>query len=467
VDPIVASRQVGFTHNISFDTYHGFSQQYPVDFEVFMRAADVAGLESILYHQRRYPAKAPFVAISLNRFVTKAEHDQPLPLLPPGSRRAEPGEWRPDGTEDLQDGEALHRLLFEGGDLRSPRSWCGNSTGILLDHVLRALSERIARIREGAAPPTLTLMDYGTGTGMALVELLKACKEVGILGQLEELNVEFVIYALDIPSGWFAKSHQLLRDCPYVRFYSLHDERGAFRPLSQIIPARSVDVAILCWVFHLIPARACARVCGWLADVMVDGGRMIWNAPDIGPPLASSVLFHEANRRLRRRLLEVLDNPAMLTQTISRPAARVGATWRPPPVVEASGSDVDALAAALANTAATLSPAARANISRGAEQQVLPVPNEIEGVARALEPFFEGTTFARTFEMRLRDAIDLALVPSNQRIAREIADPDLRRRLIVLLLSRDVLPAIAEGPARTGFGFNVFWVFGEHTRRKR
>jgi hypothetical protein len=66
VDPRIASRHAGETHNIVFDTYHGFSLQYPIDFETFMEAAWTAGLDPVLYHQKRYPSRRPFVSISNN-----------------------------------------------------------------------------------------------------------------------------------------------------------------------------------------------------------------------------------------------------------------------------------------------------------------------------------------------------------------------------------------------------------------
>ena len=62
---------------MTFDTYHGLSKQYVVDFEVFMRCAQRAGLEVSPRHQRRYPTKLPFVAISLNRLVVRAPPDAP------------------------------------------------------------------------------------------------------------------------------------------------------------------------------------------------------------------------------------------------------------------------------------------------------------------------------------------------------------------------------------------------------
>ena len=37
VDPEIASKMLGKTHATAFDTYHGYSNQYPVDFEAFIK----------------------------------------------------------------------------------------------------------------------------------------------------------------------------------------------------------------------------------------------------------------------------------------------------------------------------------------------------------------------------------------------------------------------------------------------
>ena len=77
VDPEIACRYIGRTHATAFDTYHGYSNQYPVDFEPFMLLAEEAGFRSVIYQQQIYPSKLPFVAISLNRFRA----DRPLPQV--------------------------------------------------------------------------------------------------------------------------------------------------------------------------------------------------------------------------------------------------------------------------------------------------------------------------------------------------------------------------------------------------
>ena len=95
VDPTIAAKYSGKIHATAFDTYHGYSNQYPVDFEPFMAAAEEAGLSPILYQQRIHPSRLPFVAISINHF--KLMDPTWLVRLGTLSQPTESG-WQPDGT---------------------------------------------------------------------------------------------------------------------------------------------------------------------------------------------------------------------------------------------------------------------------------------------------------------------------------------------------------------------------------
>ncbi len=445
VDPRIASRHIGELHNISFDAYHGFSQQYPVDFEVFMQAVRTAGLEPVLYHHRRYPYRKPFVAISLTRFVARAEAN-PLPA----ARR--PGEWRPDGSEDLCDGETLHRLLYHDGDIRRPRSWSAYSTGVLLHRAVPFLDQRVDDIRKGRRPPVIAVMDYGTGTGMFAIELLKACEEARILRQIEDLHIDLEIHLLDIPSGWFAKGYALLKECPHVRFFSIRESSGHFAPLSRLVGRRTIDLAISSMVFHLIPAHALSGVFEGLAEVLKNDGRLLWNAPDLAPPLPTSALFHEPNRRLRRHALEAIEDGTRLLAVLGGLPKKERRSYADLP-------------AQLAKARAELTPEKRAVAERFACRQVLATPTTADFIEGELRRVFHGEIFFKTFEMRTTESLDAILVPANQRCLAEIEDLEVRRRLTRLLMMHEVLPSMTHAPAGTSHGFNVHWTFGDLTPR--
>ena len=221
VEPRIAARHVAQLHSIAFDTYHGYSNQYCVEFEVFMRAAAKAARASS-HHQLRYPSRLPFVAISLNRFMVKTDED-PIATTAQSVAPAREGEWSPTGLEDMADGEALHRFLYIGGDLNEPRRWASGSTGVLVRLVLDALFERIEAVRRGEHEPSIRLVDYGTGTGFATIELIKAGRERGLFAALDSAGIDFQVHLMDLPSGWFAKGYELLRSQPFTHFHSLRD----------------------------------------------------------------------------------------------------------------------------------------------------------------------------------------------------------------------------------------------------
>ncbi len=449
VEPRVASRHLGDTHSVSFDAYHGLSHQYPVDFARFMQAARTAGLEPVLSQHRRYPTRRPFVAISLNRFRAVTD-DAVVPAGPPPPRGAH--EWQPAPDGDLQDGEALHRLLYEGGDLRRPRGWCGYPTGVLVGMALDGLARRVDEIENGRRPRRVAVMDYGSGTGLLAIELLKGCRERGLLARMERLGVTFELWLLDIPSGWFAKGHALLRECRYTRFVALTDRTGGFRPLDHVMAAASVDLAMASMVLHLVPPRALPTVFEGIARVVKPDGRFIWNAPDLGPPLPASVPFHEPNRRLRRRALQMLGDPAGLGPLL----AALPAPER---------REFEGLTAAVAGAVGRLSPEDRRRAEREADRQILPHPTSTALVERGLRTFFEGGVSMKAFEMTAQDALDAILVPANQRYLAELGDRAVRETLLRLLMTHDVLPALLGGPAATATGFNVCWTFGDFVPR--
>ncbi|MGH8553515.1 MAG: hypothetical protein ACRERS_09495, partial [Methylococcales bacterium] len=145
IEPEIASRLLGNTHATAFDTYHGYSNQYPVDFEAFIRQSERAGLRNVIHRQMLYPSRLPFVAISLNHFKTEANIHSDSRLVRERPR-FDDFEWIPDGSEDLEDGNALHELLYQHGDLGLPRRWSCYATGLLVARLLASIEKRLAQI---------------------------------------------------------------------------------------------------------------------------------------------------------------------------------------------------------------------------------------------------------------------------------------------------------------------------------
>ncbi len=417
VAPGVVARNLGALHGIAFDAHQAYSKQYPVDHPAFVRCCQAAGLGAAGRWEHRYPSSRPFVAVSLNRLFV-AETESPLPGTERrGALRADT--WRPGPDVDLEDGQALHEILFQDGDIRFPAPWCSIPTGFVVAATLAAIEARLEQVGEGDA---IRVLDYGAGTGTATIELLKACRERGIEQRLARAGVELELHLADIPAGWFAQGHELLRECAWTRFHSLRAKGGGFRPLREVTGGATMDAVMANMVFHLIPPKALERTVDELASVLAPGGRLLWSSPDLGPPGPGSVLLHDPNRALRERWLERLDR---------------------------EGFDEKA----------------RRRAQERAERRILPQPLAADVVA-ALERRFAGEPELGAYEMLGEDIVRGLLVPSNQaEYLAEIEDREERERTIRELMLEEVIPTLQESGAGTSLGLNLHWTMGAFAKR--
>ena len=439
VDPAIAQKHLGATHSVAFDAYHGYSHQYPVEHSAFQACCQLAGLRFVSEWERHYPVSRPFVAVTLSRMLPVAPGTSPLAVRGPVERA---DTWQPSPETDLTDGEALHELLYTGGDLNHPRSWCSAPTGYVVARALAAVQARLAHARAG---DVIRVLDYGAGTGLATIEFLKGCRERRIDGQLERLGATLEVHLVDLPSSWFAFGYQLLRDCPWTHVHSLSSAERRFRPMREVTGDRAMDVVMANMVFHLVRPRALESMATELASVTARGGTLIWSAPDIGPAGPYAVLFHDANRALRRRWLEFLD-------------------------AGASGEDLfadEALRDETRRIRDGLNDMARTDARARANRRVLPEPNIAADVFGALADAFDGPSELRTetHELLVQDIIDTLLVPSNQgEYLPEIGDARVREAVVRELMLKEVLPVLRSQEAGTAGGLNVQWTLGTHTR---
>jgi SAM-dependent methyltransferase len=342
--------------------------------------------------------------------------------------------WQPPADADLEDGRALHEIIFRRGDIRFPTNWCAGPTGYVVRHALEAIEARLEAVEEGGA---IRVLDYGAGTGTATIELLKACRERRLDRLAETRGVAIEVHLVDLPSSWYAKGYELLRDCAWTRFHSLRGEDG-FRSLEEVLNGTGIDVAMANMVFHLIPAKALQRTMEGLAGALVPGGRLLWSAPDLGPAGREAVLLHDPNRALRERWLQLLGGADTSSSTVAE-AVRVAR----------EELDEEALREA----------------QDRADRRIRPRPLAAEVIAE-LETRFVGETEVATYEMLGEDMVRGLLVPSNQaEFLPEIADRDRREAVIRELMLDDVLPKLRQGPAATGLGLNFQWTLGSYERR--
>lgn len=430
-DPQIVARNLGSMHGLAFDAHQAYSKQYPVDHPAFLECCRSGGLEPVSHAEIRYPGTRPFVAISLNRLL--AASLEPLPAIEPGAPRHDT--WRPPVGVDLEDGRALHGIIFRHGDIRFPASWCAAPTGFVVGRALGEIETRIDSLEGGG---TVRVLDYGAGTGTATIELLKACRERRIAERLEAAGAALELHLVDLPSSWYAQGYELLRDCAWTRFHSLRGENG-FRALGEVLKGVEIDVAMANMVFHLIPDRALARTMDGLAGVLGPDGLLAWSAPDLGPASPGSVLLHDPNRALRERWVELLRGEAE------------------------PGSET--VAGAVRQARKELDEEGLQRAQDRADRRIRPRPLAAE-VAAAMASRFEGELELATYEMVGEDIVRGLLVPSNQaEFLPELADRPLREAVITELMRNEVIPKLRQGPAATGLGLNFHWTLGAHRRR--
>ena len=431
VSPPVTARHLGALHSIAFDAYSGYSGQYPVERPAFIAAARRAGLRQAATGERRYPTTRPFVAVSLNHLLG----DRSGPMIARGDIDAPRRDtWSPKPGTDLRDGRGLHEPVFDHGDLRHPRLWASASTSVLVTQTMDTLEARVETLAPGEV---LRVADYGTGTALAAIELLKACRERGFEQRLARRGVGFEIHLIDIPSSWFAQGHALVQESSWTQCHSLIGADGRFRPLTEVTGGVRMDVVMSSMVFHLIPPRALERVAESLAGITAKGGRLLWNAPDLGVPGPYAVPFHHPNRMVRAHWKQLLLGEIEPSSPIQRDA--IAAARR-----RAERDGVELIDDFRAN------------------KRILPQPHKGEDVGNALRGHFVGEVTTQTHEIVVRETLDTLLVPSNQEeYLPEIEDFALRSALIEELMLEEVIPVLHDGPAGTYGGYNVHWTFGD------
>ncbi len=429
VPPAVAARRQGALHSIAFDAYHGYSRQYPVERGAYVEAVRRAGLRPAAAGGRCYPSSRPFVAVSLN--VLRSARDIAFGTSgAPGSIGAAPrGETRSDGA-------ALHRLLYRDGDIRHVRPWCAPATQALVGRAMSLLEAKVEGLPDGGV---LRVCDYGTGTGLAAIELCKAMGERHFPAKLAARRGALELICLDIESDWFNQGREHLKGLDGVEFHALTDPQGRFRPLAEVLQGRAVDVVLSSMVFHLIRPAALMRLADGLSMVLAPDGVLLWNAPDIGPATPWSILFHDPNRALRARW-EAMLRGAVPPATPSQRDALAQA-----PRDDDGGRRIDTLRAG---------------------RRIMKMPNDADEVHAILARRLDGRIASSAHEMTAAEVAAVLHVPANHReYLPEIGMDALRLQVIDELMSNHILPGLLQGPAGTGLGLSVHWTSGAYHRR--
>lgn len=423
VAPRVARRFTGRSQSVALDALRCLTHRYPVGHDRWLQCCRAAGLESVPYQSRRDPAGQPFVSVSFNRLLPVTECIAPhLPAGPlPEAGTALP----PD------DGRGLHELLFTAGDTRRPRPWAADPTGWIIAQALRTIERRIAT---GAPGQVIRVLDYGAGTGLCAVELLKALAERRTDRRVTEAGMSFELHLVDIRTPWFDYGERLLSGHPSTRFHDLRDPEGRFRTMVEIMGQDQVDMVLASMVFHLIQPRALTKVAADLARLIAPGGTLLWSAPDVGPTGPEAFLFHDANRAIRRSVLT-------------------------PPIAPTLPGTTRAAVARIHEVHS-------AETEKRAGRRILPTPNHVDVLAKIFDIHFIGNVYQQNFEILPDELLDTLLVPSNaEEYFPELPDRAAREEVIRAYWAR-VVSRLRELPGGTATGLSLRWTFGKHSPRE-
>jgi len=419
--PRTTRSNLGYSHNLAFDAYHGYSHQYPVEHMAWLNCCRRAGFESNWFNSRRYPVGRPFVSASLTHFTKSKQLPSPNKCSPYFERHA----WIPDSELSREDGAKLHDLLFEDGDTGKPRFWCAPACAWLVSRAIEVVETRL----NSGGRDQVVILDYGAGTGLATIELLKAMEAQGIAQRCRDADLAVEIHLVDFPHSWYAQGFDLLSSNNVTRFHSLRLPNGDFDSLSKMVGERSADIVMANMVLHLVRPSGIRRLARDIQEVLTPTGKFIWTAPDLGPPRDGSVLFHDPNRMMRKKWLDILHNSS-----------------------SPSPGGIDKLSARNLLTQTSIM---RAN------RRILRQPNSFEEVVRALEGALRGRAWRRFFEIEQRDVVNTMMVPSNHsEYLSECEDCDKRVQLVEYLMEM-VFEDLSDNPARTEAGLMIDWTLGE------
>lgn len=353
--------------------------------------------------------------------------------------------WTPSRLENLEDGNSLHHLLYGKSELASPRAWCRETTDLMLDKAVLDLQDRLEERLITKKP--IHIVDFGSGTGFAVIELIKKLELIDFLKKCSENNIKINLFLLDFPHSWFAKGYQLLRNYPFIKFYSLKDlQTGKILSLRDLFIEQSIDILIASMVFHLLPFKTLSDVIQDFAFVLKKNGLLLWNSPDIAPILPGSELLHNPNRLLRKMILNLLKNELQHS------------------IISKISSIDEKLLNRIRQLGNHLTKEEFEEGSALAKLQILEIPTSHDTIGRLLSLSFYGNITFTNAPMTEQDSLDLISVPSNHRhYLFEIKDEKVRLNIIQLLMPHFILPHFYSDKHHRQF--NLLWTLGEFKRK--
>lgn len=330
------------------------------------------------------------------------------------------------------DADALDDMLYLDESRTAARPWCHTPTRRLAKAAARAVVEALGRDR------LVTVVDYGSGSGLAAKYLHQSLVEAGMTRAEIECQVDMVV--VDIPSPWFVASRRLAALWKNVRAESLVDASGKIRVLDEVMGIGSVAVVMANMVLHLIPPRALPRALHGVHGALASQGQFFWSSPDSAPVLEGGVLFHDVNRGIRC-LFEQGKRGERIDLGSLSPAER-------------------ALVCRIIGSAPEPTEDSRLTASR----QIPSEPTSRLALDADLSECFYGEVQYCEAPIFPADFLRVASVPSNLRNLIEVPDQEDRRQLSQLL-GRCAIQALECRLGPGDSGWQLTWNLGAHQAR--
>ncbi|MBL0941240.1 MAG: hypothetical protein IBJ00_00690 [Alphaproteobacteria bacterium] len=354
--------------------------------------------------------------------------------------------------EATSDGEKMHHLFYEKGDLLNPKRWWLEGIEETIQLLISEIKRKIRCIADSSLviDREINIIDYGAKTGFTSIEIIKKLEEEGILEDCHKLGIKFYLHLIDMPSNWFFKSHQLLGRFPFIIFHSLKDNpTGKILNISDIFEQEKIDIIVANLSFHVIPVHILPRIIQNFFLVLKNNGIFLWSSPDTPPVSPNTLLVHESSRRLRKCLLELVDNQEQEIRNVAKylPKSKMNI--------------LEVIYQAISCINKEPSSEERIKAANIASKQILEAPTNLSQICDFLDHYFKGKLIFRTSVVTKKNLLDILLIPSNQRYFYEIKEEKIRVDFIKLLMKYYIFPQLSRACSPY---FNLHWTIGNFVK---
>jgi len=337
-------------------------------------------------------------------------------------------EWLPSGF-GTHDGLCMHDALYPGHNIQV----MGEIIRDPIQHFDGLIELELRRLVADCEPGSiLRILDYGSGTGLVIFELIKLLEKTGLGEQIQARCVSFEIYAVDLPNPWFFVGRKLLQKTGCVKFYSLIDgHTNKILLLDQIFPEKSIDLIISSMVFHLIPEKALSGLFRASSRILSPEGSLVWNSPDLVEDSPLGFKMHTPYRMLRETVTGLLTRQGALETFLDKS-------------FDSPAHVLRFLRSHMLDYRKSFNPECLAELDAFANAYIKPderVPSP-ERLHASLREVFAGHRENRYFPIGEASLYPPIFVPSNENYINQLPPGLLRTWLINVILHDHVIPEL-------------------------